>query len=408
MAPKPNRGDPDESSWPRGLKRAGFGQEDGGIADVSDVERSSATTRTRTRRNPKWRSVFSVVGLAVIIASASFAAAIVMASDTASQEDITGQAIQLTVTLLIPAFVMLGYWLVVRRQVSAATSELEARLDADQDVVAAVSHQLRDQLTVIYGFSESLLDSDLSDQSEVRDIVTVINAEAVDLSRIVDDLVSAAELKAGDFDVKTGNFDPSVEMERVVVPFRRRGREISLDCWSGVAVSDPVRFRQIMRSLLSNAIRHGGSEVAVVGEVSNGWFRCTVADDGEGMATPLVDQLFGPDPCPVEPVIGIEGSGLGLAVSHAIANELGGHLTYERPAEVTMVTVALPTKDWPDAKPSVPPAESLPAVAEDVEEPTEAPTDANESTSKDEWRISFENEEDANQGAAAASARPTS
>jgi signal transduction histidine kinase len=293
-----------------------------------------------------------------VVALVVLGAVIALSSDAASRDDIVGTAIRLSVTLLVPAVVMIIYWFVVQRQVRNAKSDLQRRLDSGQDLIARVSHQLRDQLTVIYGFSEALLDSDMTDHSEVRDVVTIINAEAVDLSRIVDDLVSAAELEAGEFNVSFSKFDPSVEVERVVAPFRRRGHEISVDCWSGAAVSDPIRFRQVVRTLLSNATQHGGETIGFVGELSNGSFLCTVVDDGDGMSSDIEGEFFGSPADELKATSDVEGSGLGLTVSHAIVHQLGGRLTYQRSTDLTMVTMALPTAGWPDMQS----AETTPAA----------------------------------------------
>jgi two-component system sensor histidine kinase MtrB len=374
------------------------------------VEQFSTSARTRTGNGQKLQKVLVFAGLGLGVAIVSLVGAIVMASEAASRQDIVAQTIRVTVTLLVPAVAMVTYWHITRHQVAAATADVGVQLGADQDVVASVSHHLRDQLTVIYGFSETLLDSDLSDESEVRDIVSVINSEAVDLSRVVDDLVSVSELKAGEFGVTLGKFDPSIELERVVVPFRRRGGEISVDCWSGIALSDPVRFRQIMRNLLSNAVRHGGSEVAVVGELFQGWFHCTVADDGDGLRSDLDQQLFGTGTIPVSPVIGVEGSGLGLAVSQSIALQLGGYLAYERPEDVTMISLVLPTKDWPDAKHFAPPAKPLLEESEEVdgEELTDPVDMSAYDQPEDERTISFESDDEQDQSTAEAPARSAS
>jgi len=374
------------------------------------VDQTSTNAPARTGKNLNWQKVLVFGGIGMGIALASFVGAIVLTSEAVSRQDILAQTIRLAVTLLIPAVAMVTYWYFARRQVAAATSSVRAELVADQDVVASVSHQLRDQLTVIYGFSETLLDSDLSDESEVRDVVSVINSEAVDLSRIVDDLVSASELKAGEFGMTLGKFNPSIELERVVVPFHRSGGQISIDCWSGIAVSDPIRFRQIVRNLLSNAVRHGGSDIAVVGELSKDWFRCTVADDGDGLRPDLDQQLFGAGAPPVSPVIGVEGSGLGLAVSQAIALELGGYLAYERPEDVTMVSLVLPTKDWPDATHLTPAA--LPLLEASDESDSDEPVDPSDTTTddqaEDEWVISFEGDDEPDQTAVEAPARSSS
>jgi signal transduction histidine kinase len=338
----------------------------GGVvgADVRCVDHKPAHTRPRPGRSLPWHRVlgFALILLVVVVVIAT--AATVLSSNAASGDDVTEQAIRIAVTLLIPAVVMIIYWVIVQRQVRTAKSDLQMRFASGQDLIARVSRQLRDQLTVIYGFSESLLDSDMSDETEVRDAVTIINTEAVDLSRTVDDLVSAAELEAGKFDVSINGFDPSDEVERVVLPFRRHGHEISVECWSGTAFSDPIRFRQIVRTLLSNAVEHGGPTIGIVGERSNGSFLCTIVDDGDGMSSEIEGRYFSAPADELAPVSEVEGSGLGLTVSHAIAHQLGGYLTYQRTTDLTMVTTVLPAQDWPVEA-------SAPDTAGSAEEPEE-------------------------------------
>jgi signal transduction histidine kinase len=330
------------------------------------MDQFSGAPLSRSGRSLPWQRALGIALILIVLVAAVVAAVIVLSSDAASRDDIIGQAIRLSVTLLIPAVVMIAYWLVVQRQVGAAKSDLQDRLDSGHDLIARVSHQLRDQLTVIYGFSEALLDSDMSDKNEVHDVVTIINAEAVDLSRIVDDLVSAAEMEAGEFNVSFSKFDPSIEVERVVLPFRRRGHEISVDCWSGTAISDPIRFRQVVRTLLSNATQHGGPTVGFVGELSNGSFLCTVVDDGDGMNSDLEGQFFNSSADEPKSASEVQGSGLGLTVSHAIAHQLGGRLRYQRTSDLTMVTIVLPTDDWP----AVPAASDSPNDADGPDDET--------------------------------------
>jgi signal transduction histidine kinase len=369
------------------------------------VDRHFGIIPSRATLGQTWRRVLGVALVLLVVAASVLAAVIVLSSDTASQDTTIGRTTELLVTLMIPAVVMIAYWFIIQRQVRTAKADLESRVESGEDLIARVSHQLRDQLTVIYGFSEALLDSDMNDETELRDVVSIINAEAVDLGRIVDDLVAASELDKGEFAVSLATFDPAVEVERVVVPFRRRGHEISVDCWSGAAVSDPIRFRQIVRTLLSNATQHGGETVGFVAEVSNGSFLCTVVDDGDGMSSSLENQLFGSPTDPALPVP-LEISGLGLSVSHAIVHQLGGRLTYERSNDLTMVTMVLPTKDWPEM-----------ARSDDEDDPSPESADTNEPDHEDEesqaaeentadtphddedatdtnWTISFKDEEE--------------
>jgi hypothetical protein len=122
-----------------------------------------------------------------------------------------------------------------------------------------------------------------------------------------------------------------------------------------------------VRTLLSNATEHGGTTVGFVGELSNGSFLCTVVDDGDGMSSDLEGQFFSSSADKPKSASEVEGSGLGLTVSHAIAHQLGGRLRYQRSTDLTMVTMVLPTNDWPEA----PTAGDPPNVGDESEDEDE-------------------------------------
>jgi signal transduction histidine kinase len=283
-------------------------------------------------------------------------------------------------TLVVPGIAMVAYWLVARRQVRVAAADLRRRLDEERRITAHVSHRLRNPLTVIYGFSETLVDASLADSTEVAKVAAILNAEALDVARTVEDLVTTKEIERGDIQIRALRFDPSEEIERVVAPFQRLGSPISVEAWSGAALADPLRFRQVVQNLVSNAVRHGGPEVAVFADIAGSVYQCTVADDGPGLPVGVESQLFAsstpsaknarsetgavfPDDeagghasqLPGSGSVGflrvdvnnLEGLGLGLGVAIAMAEGLGGEVTYERSDGVTAFTFTLPTEGWP-------------------------------------------------------------
>ena len=195
-------------------------------------------------------------------------------------------------TLVVPAAAMLAYWLVVRRQVRVAIADLGKRLDEERRITAHVSHRLRNPLTVIYGFSETLVDGSLDDPAEIAKVAAILNAEALDVARTVEDLVATKEIERGDIQIRSRRFDPSEEIDRVATLFQRLGSHISVEAWSGIAFSDPMRFRQVVQNLISNAVRHGGSQVAVFADISGSVYECLVADDGPGLPADMESRLF--------------------------------------------------------------------------------------------------------------------
>ena len=95
-----------------------------------------------------------------------------------------------------------------------------------------------------------------------------------------------------------------------------------------VAWADPLRLRQILRNLLSNAERYGGTNVEIEVEHLNRFVVVRVRDDGTGVPPEHREAIF-------EPYVrgggdsALPGSlGLGLAVSRRLARLMGGDLTY--------------------------------------------------------------------------------
>jgi hypothetical protein len=235
-------------------------------------------------------------------------------------------------------------------------------------------------LTVVYGFSETLADASRRSADDVPGIAAIVSAEALEASRTVEDLVAAKEIEEGDLEMRTVGFDPAEEVERAVTPFRRLGSDISVEAWSGTAVSDPLRFRKVIQNLLSNAVRHGGAEIAVHADLSGSSYECTIADDGDGLPAEVARRIFattaapdgatseetasdesghidseGPDGAEeLEVESGsdrtgdqVDGLGLGLVVAVGLAESLGGSLRYERADGLTAFTLVLPTTSWP-------------------------------------------------------------
>ncbi|MGI9529021.1 MAG: sensor histidine kinase, partial [Acidimicrobiia bacterium] len=259
--------------------------------------------------------------------------------------NITSQMTQLLVTLLIPAIAVVGYWVVARRQMRDERIAMDSRLDAEHQMIAGVSHELRTPLTAIYGFSEALLDGNMREADEAQDYLAVINSEAADLSRMVDDLLVTAQVGVKDVSMTTLEFEPCAEIASVVVPFQRTGNAITVECQSGAVVADNGRFRQVVRNLVSNAVRHGGSEIVVIGEFDDDTFRCAVADDGDGVPGEIEDRLFQPFVNSGAAALVSGSVGLGLSVSRLIATRMGGDLTYHRNTELTMFSLSIPVGD---------------------------------------------------------------
>ena len=107
------------------------------------------------------------------------------------------------VTLLIPVGTILIYRWLVHRQAVRSNMALQVRLAAEQklrkardEFIANISHEIRTPLTSIYGFSEVLIEEGLVDPEMAMELIGLINGESAELSRMVEDLLTAARLDA--------------------------------------------------------------------------------------------------------------------------------------------------------------------------------------------------------------------
>ena len=252
------------------------------------------------------------------------------------------QMTRLLVTLLIPAIALIVYWLIARRQLRERRLEMNAKITAQREMVAGVSHELRTPLTSIYGFSEVLLSHENNDSEDTKDVIGLINTEAADLSRMVEDLLTAARIDMGELSFASSEIEPANEIEVIMEPFRRAGHDIRVECPGGVIATDVELFRHVMRNLISNAVKHGGETCIVSGSWVDGSVLFTVMENGPGVDEELHDRLFEPFVNSGDQALLSGSVGLGLSVALAVTHRMGGELSYDRSDDWSKFSLVLP------------------------------------------------------------------
>jgi signal transduction histidine kinase len=252
-------------------------------------------------------------------------------------------------TFLVPLIAMAAYRQVVQRQLRLAKVQLEARLEAEREVmqakdrfIADISHELRTPLTSIYGFSEVLLDDDFQDLQATRDLVTLVNRESGELARMVEDLLVAARDPESELSLEFAAVAITGLIADTVQTFQRSGHEISVDSEPGVVECDHLRLAQILRNLVSNALRYGGPAVRVVGRRAHDQYFIEVRDDGSGVPKEMVPRLFTRFVHADGKAITSGSVGLGLAVAARLARAMHGDLEYERTRNWTIFRLTVP------------------------------------------------------------------
>lgn len=251
------------------------------------------------------------------------------------------------VALFVPSLAVVAGLLVLRRrrraELLSAELERERALNRSKDqLLANLSHELRTPLTGIYTSALTIEELGAEDPDTSRELNGMIIDQSADLTRMVEDLLASAQADAGRL---TFNLLPTSirsEIEGVVREFSRLPRPIAIRCADAEVDADPGRLRQLLRNLLSNAVRHGGPRISLRGKSGPEWYTLEVRDNGSGVADDVSARLFerfvhqGDSPLTVGSV------GLGLAISRVLAEGMGGSLEYRREAGITVFAVRLP------------------------------------------------------------------
>ena len=247
----------------------------------------------------------------------------------------------------IPLLIIILYREMVRRQQRQA--ELEIRLDAErqlskarEDFIANASHELRTPLTSIYGIAQLLREEpDMSVTAE--EMIDIINSEAADLNRMVEDLLTTARLAAGQLRFEPEHVETGDEVEKIIGPFQRNGADATADVDPAIVNVDRLRQQQVLRNLVSNATKYGGPQIRLRGRVDGQWYVWTVADNGQGVAPELEERLFQRfihQHSFQQAVAG--GVGLGLSIVKSLVEGMGGSVAYERTPDEVRFIVRVP------------------------------------------------------------------
>ena len=254
-----------------------------------------------------------------------------------------GAVLMLTVTIV--AWIMLASGAEVRRQRLQNESYLaeKDRLLADKNrLIATVSHELRTPLAGVVGFASTLADqaNEITD-TERRELAGLIAESSNELAAIVEDLLVAARLESGSLGVSIERVSLDGLVADLVSPRH------TLDVSGVYALGDPLRIRQIVRNLLTNASRYGGPNVRVSTRVSHQTARVVVEDDGAGVPAELADRIFEPFTRAHQRRGRTDPVGLGLAISSQLASMMDGELRYVRSGGKTSFELRLPVATLP-------------------------------------------------------------
>ncbi len=226
-----------------------------------------------------------------------------------------------------------------------ASERLEQLVRSKDQFVASVSHELRTPLTAVVGFAQELRDGLQEFSREELDVlVRLIAEQSMEVADLVEDLLVAARADVDSVAVAAESVEFWEQLELVLLAWpTEHADRVDLVGEPTKVYADPIRLRQILRNLLSNAQRYGGDriEVRVIDEGDE--VRIQVRDDGEGIPRRDRDKVFEPYFRAHETGGKASSVGLGLTVSRQLARLMDGELSYRYEEGWSIFELALPS-----------------------------------------------------------------
>lgn len=224
---------------------------------------------------------------------------------------------------------------------NALAQEREALIRAKDDFLASVSHELRTPLTSVLGLSHELASPETQmPAEECAELMAMIAEQSAELSNLVDDLLVSARSDIGTLYMTNAPVRVSEEVDRVLRE-GNRSSEIEMSGCDIHAWGDALRFRQIVRNLLSNAARYGGDDVRVEIVDLGDTVAIRVHDNGTGVPVEMEATIFEPYGRAHDPGSQPASIGLGLHVARRLAERMGGDLIYRRVGDITTFELTL-------------------------------------------------------------------
>jgi PAS domain S-box-containing protein len=212
-----------------------------------------------------------------------------------------------------------------------AKEEAERANLAKSEFMSRMSHELRTPLNSVLGFAQ-ILQMEMTSTQELELIGYIVKSGGY-LLELINEVLDITRVESGSIAVELEVVSSAELVRQCIEMVSPQALEVDVtivdNCDGDYYVrADFQRLKQVVVNLLTNAIKYNfsGGTVTLDCDEVKGRMRLSVTDTGPGVAPQLHDRLFAPFDRLDAESRGIEGTGLGLALSKGLMEAIGGSL----------------------------------------------------------------------------------
>jgi len=224
-------------------------------------------------------------------------------------------------------------------QLEESRAAAEAASLAKSRFLATMSHEIRTPMNGILGMAQLLMLGGIT-EAEVHDSARTIINSGQTLLTLLNDILDLAKVEAGKLELQHKAFEPGALVDETAALFAEMagGRGLTIEvAWKGPASvrywGDPLRLRQMLSNLVSNAIKFTAQgfvhieAVPVTTTDQGSMLEFSVSDSGIGIGKGEQDLLFKPfSQVDSSNTREFGGSGLGLSITKSLVHLMGGDI----------------------------------------------------------------------------------
>ncbi|WP_106830305.1 hybrid sensor histidine kinase/response regulator [Parabacteroides pacaensis] len=229
------------------------------------------------------------------------------------------------------------------KQLKDALEYAERANQAKSDFLARMSHDIRTPMNAIVGMT-SIAGTHVDDRERVLDCLRKITGASKLLLSLINEVLDMSKIESGRLKLSEDEFNLGELLQELVImmqsEIKNRGHQLDvhvLGMQHENVIGDTQRIKQVLMNILSNAIKYTPDRGQILIEVkefpinkSISGYEFVFVDNGRGMKPEFLDKIFQPfERAEDKEIRTIQGTGLGMAISHNIVQMMKGHIHVE-------------------------------------------------------------------------------